>query len=229
MNMKRIVVMLIVSLCLIAPGFDCLKTQKKGTVDRMNLIVFSKKLTNREFGQFFIYPMHDQTIEKIWQDSSNREFLDQLLDDTEIPCETKFLACEVFFKKDILFMRRHPPGQVAEIYAKALSGNFTGMANSWGLLYEHQDDGTVGMAFLTIGKKAIPALSKLLDDERTCLNYEGSAEATTGNGYGYRIKDFAAYYIGRIIGEPLKYYSDTLDRDRQIERLKEVLKSDLFK
>jgi hypothetical protein len=59
-------------------------------------------------------------------------------------------------------------------------------------LYEHDDEGAVGSAFLTIGRTAIPALAKLLDDERTNLKYEGSAEATLGNGYGYRTKDFAA-------------------------------------
>jgi hypothetical protein len=97
------------------------------------------------------------------------------------------------------------------------------MANSWGLLYEHQDDGPVGIAFLTIGMKAIQPLCILLSDERTHLKYQGSVEATVGNRYGYRVKDFAAYYIGRITGKPLKYYRDLADRDRQIDQLKQEL------
>jgi hypothetical protein len=181
---------------------------------------FARKLIAREFGEFFIYPMHDQTIEKIWADSRNHQLLDNILDDATVSDEAKFLACEVFFKKDILFMQRHSPEKVAAIYANALSNDFTGMANSWGLLYEHEDEGTVGIAFLAIGEKAIPALSKLLDDERTHLRYEGSIEATVGNGYRYRIKDFAAYYIGRIIGNPLTYYPNLADRDEQINNLK---------
>jgi hypothetical protein len=189
----------------------------------MNTAAFAKKLTEREFGRFFIYPMHNQTIERIWQDTSHHQLLDQILDDALVSDEAKFLACEVFFKKDILFMQRHSPQKVAEIYINALRNNWTGMANSWGLLYEHQDEGTVGIAFLTIGQKAIPALTKLLDDERTHLKYQGSAEATLGNGYGYRIKDFAAYYIGRIIGQPLKYHPNLADRDREINNLKREL------
>lgn len=184
---------------------------------------FAQKLTEREFGEFFIYPMHDETIDEIWSDPSRHQLLDNVLDDPASSDEAKFLACEVFFKKDILFMQRHSPEKVAEIYAKALSNDFTGMANSWGLLYEHQDEGTVGIAFLTIGARAIPALSKLLDDDRTHLTYEGSIEATVGNGYGYRIKDFAAYYIGRILGTPLKYYPSLADRDEQINALKKQL------
>jgi len=181
---------------------------------------FAEKLITREFGEFFIYPMHDQTIEKIWSDSSNHQLLDDVLDDATISDEAKFLACEVFFKKDILFMQRHSPEKVAELYANALRNDFTGMANSWGLLYEQQDEGTVGIAFLKIGKKAIPSLSKLLDDDRIHLKYQGSMEAALGNGYGYRIKDFAAYYIGRIIGKPLKYYPNLADRDEQISNLR---------
>lgn len=184
---------------------------------------FARKLVAREFGEFFIYPMHDETIERIWSDSSHHQLLDQILDDATVSAEAKFLACEVLFKKDLMFMQRHAPEKVAEIYAQALSNDLTGMANSWGLLYEHEDEGTVGIVFLKIGEKAIPALSKLLDDERTNLKYQGSIEATVGNGYGYRIKDFAAYYIGRILGKPLKYYRDLADRDAQIDSLKKEL------
>jgi hypothetical protein len=186
---------------------------------------FAKQLVAREFGEFFIYPMHHQTIEKIWSDPRNHHLLDNILDDPKVSDLAKFLACEVLFKKDILFMQRHSPEKVAEVYAKALSGDFTGMANSWGLLYDTQDDGPVGTAFLLMGQRAIPVLAELLDDERTNLKYQGSAEATLGNQYGYRIKDFAAYYIGRITGNPLKYYPDPADRDKQIDELRTRLKS----
>lgn len=184
---------------------------------------FAEKLVAREFGEFFIYPMHDKTIEKIWSDPRNHQLLDNVLDDDTTTDEAKFLVCEVFLKKDIFFMKRHSPEKVAEIYANALSNDFTGMANSWGLLYEHQDEGSVGITFLAIGERAIPALTKLLDDERTNLKYQGSEEAVVGNGYGFRVKDFAAYYIGRILGSPLKYYHDLTERDKQIKQLKSRL------
>ena len=202
---------------MVRPTRNCLKNKERSA--KINTASFAKKLTDREFGEFFIYPMHDQTIDKIWSDPSHHQLLDDILDDATTSNEAKFLACEVFFKKDILFMQRHSPEKVAEIYTQALSHDFTGKANSWGLLYEQQDEGTVGVVFLTIGEKAIPSLSKLLDDERTHLKYQGSIEATVGNGYGYRIKDFAAYYIGRIIGKPLKYYPNLADRDEQIKNL----------
>jgi hypothetical protein len=104
-----------------------------------------------------------------------------------------------------------------------LRQDFTGIANSRGLLYDHEDAGTVGIAFLTIGEKAVPALSTLPGDERTHLRHQGSLEATVGNGYGYRIKDFAAYYIGKIIGISLKYYACLADGDARIGQLKKEI------
>ncbi len=183
---------------------------------------FARKLVDRTFGEFFIYPMHDRTIDNIWDNPDNRPLLDSVLADTSISSEARFLAAEIFFRKDILFMRRHAPEMVAEIYADALKNDRTGMANSWGLLYQHEDEGPVGIAFLTIGEKAITPLSGLLDDE-TILHYQGSREATVGNAYRYRVKDAAAYYIGRILGEPLAYYPELSDRDAQIDRLREKL------
>jgi hypothetical protein len=215
-------------MCFSAIGLSYAKILNKKMDIDMNTASFAKKLTERELGDFFIYPMHDQTIERIWRDASHHQLLDKILSDTTVSDEAKFLACEVFFKKDILFVQRHSPEKVAEIYTIALSNDFTGMANSWGLLYEHQDEGTVGVAFLTIGEKAIPSLSKLLDDGRTHLKYQGSMEAAMGNGYGYRIKDFAAYYIGRILGKPLKYYPKLSDRDEQINNLKKELRLHKF-
>lgn len=203
----------------------CDSTNNKKMNTKNDTLTFSNQLVNQKFGDFFIYPMRDNTIDSIWKDSSHHILLDNIIEDTDIPIKAKFLACEIFFKKDIFFMQRHTPEKVADIYAQALVNNYTGMANSWGLLYEQNDDGATGIAFLTIGEKAIPALVRLLEDERTHLKYQGSIEAAVGNSYKYRIKDFAAYYIGRIIGNPLKYYPTYEERDKQIQELKRKLEN----
>lgn len=210
---------IILLLCL--SQFRCARTNTMS--NNKETSSFAQDLVNRKFGDFFVYPMHTKTIDKIWEQPNAQESLDQVLQNLNASTEAKFLSCEVFFSKDILFMQRHAPEKVAEIYTQALVNNYTGMANSWGLLYKHQDEGPTGIAFLTIGKKAIPALTKLLDDDSTPLSYHGSGEATVGNGYNFRIKDFAAYYIGRILGSPLQYYSTNSERDAQIEALKKTL------
>ncbi len=203
-----------------------------GSIKKMNPNTkngaFAQKLVDRKFGEFFRYPMHDETLNNIWKDSINHQLLEDLIEDDSVSDEAKFLACIVLEEKDALYGRRHSPGTVVNIYAKALVNNFTGMANSWGLLYEPMDDGPQGVKLISMRQFSAPVLIKLLDDERSDLEYQGSAEATIGNGYRYRIKDFAAYYLGRMMGKPLKYYPAYKDRDKQIEKLKEDLKSFKF-
>lgn len=181
---------------------------------------FAQQLAQMRFGEMWSWPAHDETVAAIWDEGDNAPRLDAIVDSAEAPPKARFVACEVLGAEDPFYMQRHPPAQVAQIYATALAGDFTGRANSWGLLYEEQDEGPVGVVFLAIGADAIPALAPLLDDDRRIHEYEGSEEATVGNAYGYRVKDFAAYYIGRIQGQPLAWHPEVADRDAQIEALK---------
>jgi hypothetical protein len=219
-NIKYIILFTVVLFCLIGSGQN--NNEMKNNQESKDL---AEKLISREYGEFFIYPMHDETIDKIWENTNDHALFDNILSDSSINFEAKFLVCEIFFRKDILFMQRHDPEYIAEIYAQALVQNYTGMANSWGLLYKENDDGTVGVAFVIIGEKSIPALVGLLDNESQSLEYLGSIESTIGNSYKYRIKDFAAYYLGRILAKPLEYFSDYQKRDEQIESLKAYLKT----
>lgn len=212
------IAIIIITACLILGG--CRGSMEK---DKNETHVFAEKLTQGNLGEFFFYPMHDNTIEKIWQDENNHDLLNKVIEDHSTSTKSKFLACEVLFKKDIHFLQRYEPQMIAEIYAEALKNDYIGFANSWGLLYEHDDAGPVGIAFLTIGKQAIPALTELLDNEN-CPLYIGSEEATIGAMSRFRIKDFAAWYIGKIMENQLTYYPDFDSRDRQIEHLKEQLK-----
>lgn len=59
---------------------------------------------------------------------------------------------------------------------------------------------------------AIPALVKLLDDA-TIVDWQPS-------GYMYWIKDFGAFYLGRITGKPIPFHEDLAARDREITLLR---------
>jgi hypothetical protein len=183
----------------------------------------ARKLIDRAYGEMFVYPSHDQTIDAIWNEPGNAQVLEALVEDTEQPLQARFLACEVLFAKDFTFTSRVPASAVAEIYARALEGNFTGMANSWGLLYEHDDPGPVGVRFIMLGDDAIPALVRLLDNDAAPLIYSGSKEATVGNAYQFRIKDFAAYYLGRILNRGVAWHESPVARDQEIDKLKKTV------
>jgi hypothetical protein len=184
---------------------------------------FANQLINEEFGEFFIYPMHNTTIDEIWSDTSNHSLMDSIMNDPDISMEAKFLVCEICLTKDRYFITRYSYIYLADIYANALINNYTGMANSWGMLYNHDDTGQTGARFILMGEFAIPVLTKLLEDDRILLSYNGSIESTIGNGYRFRIKDFAAYYIGEILNIPLKYFSEYTERDVQINELKAAI------
>lgn len=181
----------------------------------------AEKLAGDAFGPLFRWPAHDQTIAAIWAEGAPA--LEAVLDDPAAPPRAKFVAAEVMFARDFTFVGRHDRTALAQVYAAALRGNFTGHANAWGLLWANDDVGTVGGRFKMIGDASIPVLRALLDDATVVDWYVGSEEATVGNGARYRIKDFAAFYLGRMRGKPVPFHDQPADRDAEIDRLRASL------
>ena len=119
------------------------------------------------------------------------------------------------------------------MYARALaitadeSGPMQLSGNEWGFMYRGdelglEDDGALGTHLLEAGRAAVPTLIELLDDPRR-IYYVGSQEATLGNSLAYRVKDAAAYYLGKITGTPVRFHDDPADRDAEIARLRAAL------
>lgn len=168
---------------------------------------------------FFYYPQHELTIDRIWSDAANRPQLEELVRDPTAPAKARFLAAEILFARDVFFINRVGQEQVAEVYAEALRKQLTPHSNAWGLLWENDEAGQAGNRFFILGEHAIPALCALLGDETVIAHYEGSEEATVGNRARYRVKDFAAYYLGRITRHPIPYHRDHAARDAAIADL----------
>lgn len=81
-----------------------------------------------------------------------------------------------------------------------------------------QLDGPSGKHVVQLGEPAVAALISLLDDGKQ-IDYGGSEEATVGNSYAYRVKDFAAFFISRIRKLPFTVVEDPAARDHAIEQL----------
>jgi hypothetical protein len=199
-------------------------SQPTNTMDNANTNLLAGKLMAGDYGKLFIYPQHDMTIERIWSAPGNPEALEALVKDAGAPGKARFLAAEVLFARDVFFIERAGRAAVARLYAEALVGDYTGLANSWGLLWEHNDVGEVGGRFLVLGEAAIPALTELLDDGKVVDNYEGSEEATIGNRYQFTIADFAAYYLSRIAGIAVPFHRTPAERRAEIAKLKDQLR-----
>ena len=187
----------------------------------------TQKLMTDHYGEFFNYVIQDQIIHTVWAEAGGVAPLKAIVINEAAPTKARLLACEVLMKNEFTFLRDEDMkiDRVAAIYTNALVNNTTGMANSWGLLYEHSDEGPIGIMLVILGAEAIPELVKLLDNETIHL-YDGSEEATVGNGYQFRVKDFAAYYICKIKNIKAVYHETHAARDEEIERLKILLAKD---
>lgn len=181
-----------------------------------------KKLVNNSYGDLFNYIVRKEVAQKAIEDAGVEQLI-VIIREEAAPMKARFFACEILEVDNRIHLAVVPEQTLAQIYAQALANNYTGYANSWGFLYEHDDEGTTGIMFLELWDKAVPALIPLLEDETQHL-YHGSREATMGNSYEFRVKDFAAYYLSKITRIPVPYHKKHEDRDQAIEKLKEGLK-----
>lgn len=175
-----------------------------------------------------------RVADAVWQNGQNRIFLEQIVRDHSHSDLERFLASEVLYEKALDYPSAEWRDILAYLYARALaisgdpSGKFQIPGNQWGFMYHLEargvrDDGVLAVHLLAAGEQAIPHLSRLLENPNPIF-YEGSQEATLGNSLRYRVKDAAAYFIGRITGIPVRFHENIPDRDAEIEALKAVLK-----
>lgn len=184
-----------------------------------------------DLGYRHLFQTDREEMEKdIWKSGANQAELEQIAYSKESSLRGRFLAAEVLRHFKVEFKPEYTD-LLCEAYVNALKEtnmegyDWNGLnANAWGFLYEHDHTGYVGKQLLLFGEPALPYLTELLDVEGIVL-YEGSQEATLGNAYGYRIKDFAAFYISKISDLPIQFYQDIEERDREIERFKKLLKA----
>lgn len=226
--MNNLIFILLFSLCSCQAQHTSPKSNdlnKNMTNTKSNTI--TKKLMEDHYGEFFNYALQDQIKNTIWEEAGGVAPLKAIVINEKVPTKARLLACEVLMKYEFTSLRGEDMeiDRIAAIYTDALVNNITGMANSWGLLYEHNDEGPIGIMLVMLGEKAIPELVKLFDNE-TIHMYHGSEEATVGNGYKFRVKDFAAYYICKIKNIKAVYHETHAARDEEIEKLKTLLAKD---
>ncbi|MBC8756315.1 hypothetical protein H2O64_16695 [Kordia sp. YSTF-M3] len=177
-------------------------------------------------GLFQLY--YDNPKNKIWNSGANEEKLKNIIEQPNSSLLGSFLAAETLRYYEVKLDKKYT-NKLSEAYVYALEktnmedDDFIGIsANSWGFLYNNKNAGYLGEKLISYGEITISNLVKLLEIEGKVL-YEGSEEATIGNDYQYRIKDFAAFYIAKIKNIPLTFYQDFDERDAEIERLKKIL------
>jgi hypothetical protein len=182
-----------------------------------------------EIGYAHLFQLGARSLaDSIWRSEKNHQALPEIVSNTGYDDYARLLASEILFEKEMNYPAKELADTLAYIYSKALfiTGHHSGSiyldGNLWGFMYEGMDDGRFGLRLLKIGEKAVPYLSKLLDDNGLMV-YEGSEETLVGERLNYRVKDAAAYYIGRITGIAVPFHENWADRDVEIEGLKRKL------
>jgi hypothetical protein len=125
------------------------------------------------------------------------------------------LAAEILFRKRDNFPRADQCEVLASAYVDALKGATIG--NPWGLPGEL--NGPAGRHLVSLGEPVAKGLESLLADDGAVL-YIGSQDATWGNRFKFRVKDFAAFFLSTIRKLPYTLHTEPSARDADIQELK---------
>jgi hypothetical protein len=157
---------------------------------------------------------------EVWDGGAARGALEDIVGSAEFGDLERVLAAEVLYR--FADGPSAGAGVLADVYSRALALSGEGIAlmgNLWGALWASPgDDGALGSHLLEQGDAAVPRLVPLLADEGP-IRYEGSRDAMAGNMGRYRVKDAAAYFLGRITGREVAFHEELADRDAEIGRL----------
>lgn len=175
-----------------------------------------KMLEDRDYQRLFM-AMSDQAIDDVWNRAGGAAGLDAVIGDPLVSSKARYLAAEIRFRKDPAY-RPADPVLLSRAYADALRAEV--IANPWGMPGEI--DEPLAQHVVGLGAPAVAALAPLLSDERA-ISYGGSKEATAGNEYQMRVKDFAAVFIAKIRNRPLAVDVDPRRRDQAIADLRASL------
>lgn len=141
-----------------------------------------------------------------------------LIQEIENRGATAFLALEALREANPDAYRAIAPHERADIYVDALKNNL--FYNAWGLpVYQLT---ATARALIDLGKDAVEALKPLLSERREAP-LSGSQDATTSTMYGNRVCDYAWVLISEIKRRPYVYSQNPVERDRDIEALREEL------
>lgn len=203
----------------------CVQIDKKE-----NMMTLEFKISKTNYGDLFLRSDYS-FIDSIWNEGKNEEKLKKILEDEKSSLTVKFLTAEIlrYFEVDITkkFSKQVSSSYLYSLIDTSEEGKNIAELNGnlWGFLYDQDDTGHLGEVFIKLGDDSVNDLEKGLTNNAFVF-YEGSREATTGNSYQYRVKDFAAFYISKIKDIPMTFYQDFEKRDAEIERLKEILENE---
>ena len=167
----------------------------------------------------------DPQVTRLWSAYPNPELFSAIVEDEDRSDPVRFAAALVLRSKSGDWFQKTDPAALAHAFAAAIQQDLAGYAFPWGWLWAGGDElGLLGQNFPAFGAAAIPALEALLDDPAPRDTYLGSDEASLMAIRRYRVKDFAAFYLARILGAELPWEPNLEKRDLAIARLRDQIR-----
>ena len=166
----------------------------------------------------------DPQVNTVWNEYPDPGLYTALVEDAQRPAPVRFAAVLILRSKSAEQFKKTNPQAVAQVLATALKLDLAGYAAPWGWLWAPGDPlGLLGQIFIEIGRPAQQPLEALLDDTTARDTYPGSEEATEMAMRRYRVKDFAAFYLAKILKLDLPWAQDLTRRDEAIAKLRKQL------
>ena len=181
-----------------------------------------EELIRLGYNQLFRMPDSPARIEELWSKPDAPERLLQLALDDANSWIARFLAAEIIFRRQMFLIQPEHYKSLAPVYVKAFAENASGFMSDWGFLSDMNDPGIPGSHLILFGPESDALLRSLLEDESE-VPYIYPPDFPSQIQTGLRIKDFVALYLSRIHSTPIQLTEDAGQRDREIQRLKELL------
>lgn len=179
------------------------------------------KLSSSNLSEMATGLASDPQVNALWNAYADPGLYTAVVQDGKRSNPVRFGAALVLLSKNKDRFWNTKSQVLAQVFATALKEDFIVWTWPWGRLWAGGDPvGHLGRIFLEIGRPALPALEALLDDMNPRRTYEGSEEATEMAMKHYRVKDFAAFYIARILNVDLPWEQDLAKRDESIAKLR---------
>lgn len=201
--MKILLLTVPLSLSLACSLFSCAQTSPDTSDSKTEKIVMmnnlSQKLESTDYIQLFMTEKSAPDYFKDFIKPYSTLNLAEVIEENPESSKASFIAAELLFNLDYDILGKISKEKLAEIYAQALINNNGDCSNIWGMPFYSDFMGLAGVRFLYFDKEAISPLKKLLSDTTLVQSYIGSEEATVGNRAEYKVKEFAAFYLARIL------------------------------
>lgn len=169
-------------------------------------------VVNKLMTEDYVNIMCERGLDSIWAVEEYRAALRDIITDSTIDDEPKFIAAEILFFKDSTFPNETESHILSQIYPEMLK---KGKYQFYFIMEDRNHNSHERNNFLSLGKKTIPYLYNMLDNNNSYFTpFHSNCERPL------RIKDIACSFICQQLNILYTHYTDSIQNFRFIDSVK---------